>query len=608
MAAPAPGVHPPPLIVGASGRVGSALLRMSPSATAVMRGQSLATFLDAGSAGTEPAAVERRPILVATTNDALEQVVAGCPAAHRADLVFLQNGMLLHLLERHGLQGSTQALLYFSAGGDGSVVDSRRTIVTGRWAGALSEVLQAGGVACRPVERSEFLALMVEKLLWASIYWLLSAGLGGLPVGRVAQQHGEAAEELAAELLPLAQAYVLRSGAGMGLPPGSLDQVAALTAPAVCRSMAEYSLAIPTAVPSRAMALAEFEWRNGWFLGQAVTPRHAAWLRRSLAAPTSIVLPLSGNQYSDGLTQHLLLNASVGAPAVHLRCVADLGSGVINFPTASACTRAGIPLYDPSTSATAVPGSLACSATVDATDCHAVPLPLANGTQASSCGCDISYAQGRKRYTLVAVNDTLQLDGPPAQPPFTAAMAAVESATDKGSYCTYLDGTCGLDFEPASLPSQLAAAGVIEPAVGFCANPLNPQGSLVVLGSLTPDDLPLQSTPLQSGEGQISAQRANWVNLTAFSIGSGEDVEVTPALALLDTGTPTLQLPAAIVDAYVQAVTAAVNASSNLTLQSADPLIFTSVNGNPEDFAPALINLVLILQDDATGEHGLAQR
>lgn len=43
--------------------------------------------------------------------------------------------MLLPLLERHGLQGSTQALLYFSAGGDGRVVDSGRTVVTGRWGG-----------------------------------------------------------------------------------------------------------------------------------------------------------------------------------------------------------------------------------------------------------------------------------------------------------------------------------------------------------------------------------------------------------------------------------------------------------------------------------------
>lgn len=33
-------------------------------------------------------------------------------------------------------------------------------------------------------------------------------------------------------------------------------------------SLCEYSLAIGAAVPSREMALAEFEWRNGWFLSK----------------------------------------------------------------------------------------------------------------------------------------------------------------------------------------------------------------------------------------------------------------------------------------------------------------------------------------------------
>lgn len=45
--------------------------------------------------------------------------------------------------------------------------------------------------------------------------------------------------------------------------------------------MAAYSLSIPAAVPSRDMALAEFAWRNGWFLSQRRTPAHAAWLARA---------------------------------------------------------------------------------------------------------------------------------------------------------------------------------------------------------------------------------------------------------------------------------------------------------------------------------------
>ena len=45
--------------------------------------------------------------------------------------------------------------------------------------------------------------------------------------------------------------------------------------------MAAYSFSIPTAVPSRDMALAEFAWRNGWFLAQRRTPAHVAWLARA---------------------------------------------------------------------------------------------------------------------------------------------------------------------------------------------------------------------------------------------------------------------------------------------------------------------------------------
>jgi hypothetical protein len=42
--------------------------------------------------------------------------------------------MLRPLLERHGLAGNTQALLYLSANADGSCTDGKRTVVCGRLA------------------------------------------------------------------------------------------------------------------------------------------------------------------------------------------------------------------------------------------------------------------------------------------------------------------------------------------------------------------------------------------------------------------------------------------------------------------------------------------
>jgi hypothetical protein len=49
-------------------------------------------------------------------------------------------------------------------------------------------------------------ARVQEKLLWACVFWLLSAALGGLPVGEVATHHREDVAALTAELLPLTYA------------------------------------------------------------------------------------------------------------------------------------------------------------------------------------------------------------------------------------------------------------------------------------------------------------------------------------------------------------------------------------------------------------------
>lgn len=154
------------------------------------------------------------------------QVIADCPPARRLDLVFLQNGMLLPLLERHSLAGSTQALLYLAASPQGEITDGRLTVACGPHAEPLAALLRGGGVACRAVQRDEFLALMLCKLLWSCIYWLLSAGLGGVPVGALADAHGAAAAELAEELLPLGQAYLVDAAARLGL--GNTTQVGGL--------------------------------------------------------------------------------------------------------------------------------------------------------------------------------------------------------------------------------------------------------------------------------------------------------------------------------------------------------------------------------------------
>jgi hypothetical protein len=61
----------------------------------------------------------------------------------------------------------------------------------------------------------------------------------------------------------------------------------------VTRRACEYAVALGAAVPSAGMALAEFPWRNGWFLAQEQAhalsqPLHRHWLHRA-AVPTALI-------------------------------------------------------------------------------------------------------------------------------------------------------------------------------------------------------------------------------------------------------------------------------------------------------------------------------
>ena len=172
-----------PLVIG-GGKVGTAIARMHrPPARILRRGERVPEH-DASSAA--PA-----PIWVCTTADALDDVVTNAvPASRRADLVLVQNGMLTPWLAARGLE-PTQVLLYLAAGGSGSggqqggVADGRLTLVHGgRWAAEAAALLAAGGVAARvEADWGAFQRAGVAKLLWAAIFWLLSAARGSMPVG-----------------------------------------------------------------------------------------------------------------------------------------------------------------------------------------------------------------------------------------------------------------------------------------------------------------------------------------------------------------------------------------------------------------------------------------
>ncbi|EFJ42893.1 hypothetical protein VOLCADRAFT_96870 [Volvox carteri f. nagariensis] len=227
------------------------------------------------------------PIYVCTTNDALDDVLQRTPPARRRDLVLLQNGWLLPWLDRNGLEDVTLVALYMAASPGGTATDGRRTVASGRWGDHVASTLNRGGVSCAVVSRDALYKALVEKALWASIFWMLSCALGGAKVGDIAVHHRLDVKALVDELLPMMRQSLEAAAAKR---PGADAAAAALRDHGtVLDALMDYSMSIGQAVPSREMALAEFSWRNGALLEMGLTPLHCSWLQRAGVDITSYV-------------------------------------------------------------------------------------------------------------------------------------------------------------------------------------------------------------------------------------------------------------------------------------------------------------------------------
>ena len=234
-------------VIGA-GRVGLALASMGPSRL-LRRG--------------EPVLAEPGPIVICARNDDLDEVLRLIPAERRADLCFVQNGLLGPWFDERSLKPVTRALLYFAVPSRGAAVeDGGGTVVTGPWAEALLSRFAQGGVAAQGVSAARFEAEAVEKLLWSCVFGLL-AEVYQAPVGQLIVEHDAEIQALTEELLAVA--------AEAGLPRPEGDVVGRLVA---------YSARIPRYQGG----LKELPWRNGWFLARRVTPLHGALMDRAAAA------------------------------------------------------------------------------------------------------------------------------------------------------------------------------------------------------------------------------------------------------------------------------------------------------------------------------------
>ena len=282
--------QPPPasLTVVGKGRVGSALGRMATTA-----GSSV-TFVTRDD-GPEAFGVPG-PILVATHASDLDPVLAKVPPIRHRDLILLQGGLLREpWLARRGLSDVTQAVLYLSARADGSFTDGGgATVAAGPLASVIPRILVPSGVAARAVPRESFPRVALEKLLWTSIFWLL-CDVRGETVGEVvADPEGvESARTLARELIRVATRSDRSAEEFSPARVSDEDEDETEFIDDVVDGLVAYSRAIPTAVPSREMALRETGFRNGWFLrvggGAEAQPSHAEWLARAGVDPEALV-------------------------------------------------------------------------------------------------------------------------------------------------------------------------------------------------------------------------------------------------------------------------------------------------------------------------------
>lgn len=249
------------MVVIGAGRVGQALRN------AAVESEEPCHLLDRESGWSVLGEPHGTPILVATRNGDLDEVLRRVPVHRHGDLVFVQNGMLQPWLERHHLTEITRGLLFFAvpARGDPPQPGPRPSPFTGPHSLAVVRWLTRIGVPAAPVDWPRFLAAQLEKLVWNCAFGVLCQALDA-DVGTICREHRPALEAVVDDLR-----RVGRGGLNIDLPQGWL---------------VERLIAYSETIPTYKGAVKEWEWRDGWFVEQARrlnidTPAHHEWLRKA---------------------------------------------------------------------------------------------------------------------------------------------------------------------------------------------------------------------------------------------------------------------------------------------------------------------------------------
>ncbi|KAG7350793.1 FAD dependent oxidoreductase [Nitzschia inconspicua] len=228
------------------------------------------------------------PIYVATPSAAWMQIYNDTNTSRRSDLCFVGNG--IHPIE-FLVEDCTLVVPHFAVlqlcrhddplqmGNDGSgpIQTTHRsppTVIYGKHAASVANILQRHGVNTRIVESfSEIRLYAGMKLLWASCMWLLCHDRSfnnnnkykhePLTVRQVHEQRQADLDRLVDELFPSLQDLVIVNT--------KKQQSKLLSKGTIADYMRNYSQSIPQAIPSKDLALSEFQERNGVFFNNHQT-------------------------------------------------------------------------------------------------------------------------------------------------------------------------------------------------------------------------------------------------------------------------------------------------------------------------------------------------
>ncbi len=243
------------ITVAGAGRIGGMMVSLARG-----RGEEVAVVGRGG-----PIGAGEGPILVCTRNDDLEDVLGRTEPARRADLVFVQNGVVAPWARAHGLAAPTVGVLYIAVDRVGATpVPGASSPFHGPHAAAVVTLLRSGGLPAHSVDEAGLREEVGLKLAWICVLGVLGQALA-VTAGEVVSEQPAAVRALCEELRP-----VLRGDPDTDAPVDLVERVMDYS-----RSVAHYRTTVK-----------EWPWRTGWLLASAQRqgiplPLHREWLRRA---------------------------------------------------------------------------------------------------------------------------------------------------------------------------------------------------------------------------------------------------------------------------------------------------------------------------------------